>query len=160
MSGIFDGITQPTTTFGALTGTAARQPHPTAAATVAASEAPTAASARPSPVPAAAAHVAVAPEPANTGLLAAVSPDDFIRLVAEYNTRMVLTSPVRVVPPSDSRGRPAAAVQHHRYVAAMCGTVFACTSPQTLGFGTGVRLVPCLGVLYDGRPLGRDEAAL
>lgn len=155
MSGIFDGITQPTTTFGALSDTAV--PHQAAAAAAVASAATGRASAAPAPT---AAAPAPASEPGNTGLLAAVTPDEFIRLVTEYGTRMVLTSPVRVVPPSDPRGRPAAAVQHHRYVAAVCGTVIAATSPRTLGFGTGVRVVPCLGILYDGRPLGRDDATV
>ena len=92
----------------------------------------------------------------STGLLAAVSADEFARMVEENDTHVVLMTGVKIIPP-DLKGHPTKAVQNYRYVTSVQGIVLACTTGRALQFRPQVRVVTCLGVLYDGRPLGREE---
>jgi hypothetical protein len=154
MSGdIFAGITRPNTTFGTLDGSPQVASH---------GAAPGGSS------PAAMAAQGVTPQgmvfmpttggSPSTSLLAAVSADEFARMVEENDTRVVLMTEVKIMPP-DPRGRPTKAVQNYRYVTSVQGIVLACTTARALQFRPEVRVVNCLGVLYDGRPLGREETS-
>ncbi len=161
MSSIFDGITKPSGTLEVVTAGGNTQYG-------AGSTAPPA----PPPLQAVSPQSATAPygralpaaEPAapSTGLLAAVSPEQFQGLVREAGAAVVLFTVIRLGTPTTAerkRGVVSTAT-NYRYVMAAHGMVFATTAGRPLDFAPEVRVVDCLTVLYDGRPLGREESSL
>lgn len=90
----------------------------------------------------------------STGLVAVVGAEELLRLVRESVNTLVLTTQVRVAASADKKR---AAGVGYRYVFPCAGIVFVTTSAVRLSFDPGVREVNCLGVLHEGKPLGRDE---
>jgi hypothetical protein len=157
MASIFDQVPSPKISSGYLAGTQAAEPSPQpAAAPETSGTAAFTAALLPGHPPAAAAAPTAA-----TGLLAAVSADVFERLVRDTVDPVVLYTTVRGAVMADRKratSQPPALA--HRYVLACAGMVFACTNNRPIEFGGAVRVIPCAAILYEGRPLGRDEATI
>ena len=141
VANLFDGITAPTPS-SALTGTAGA-PDPGLCGVAGAASAAT--------------ILAAAP----TGLTAAVTDQVFEGLVRDATDPVVLRTTVGIsAGPATGRKQQAAATTGYRYVFACAGIVFVTTSNRRLDFPQGVREIPCLAVMNEGRQLGRDNTAI
>lgn len=84
-----------------------------------------------------------------TGLMAKVEPEEFARLVKDVGCAVVLYTPQK----SGGTQRSTA----DRYVASIGGIVFVTLTDRTLLLPPGTRVVTCMAVLSDGRPLGHQD---
>ncbi len=99
---------------------------------------------------------------AYTGLLAALSASEFGRIVGEALDPVVLRTQFRTAPNGGAgeRKKAGSPPSAFRYVFPCAGIVFITTSVTQLALGDGVHEISCLAVLHEGKPLGRDDAAL
>lgn len=93
-----------------------------------------------------------------TGLVASMEPSEFAKLVREAGSGTVLRTTVPVSQPRRAGSGPPGVSR--RYVFPHEGIVYVTLSHSPLDLGTGVRVVDCLAVAYEGKPLGGANPVL
>lgn len=90
----------------------------------------------------------------STGIIASIESEEFDRLVRDAVDPVVLRT--AAAGPSNGGGTR----RIHRYVFSCAGIIFVTQTGNPLKFGAGVREVECLGVLCDGKPIGRSDSSI
>jgi hypothetical protein len=144
MASIFDGLTVSAPALGAGTSPV---PEPDAIPPMAVPQMPTSAS------PSALRTLPQVTQPVtavgSTGLLARVEPEEFVKIVTNAGTGIVLYTPQ--INPNAQRS----AID--RYVASVSGIVFITIASRVLKFPSTVQVVNAAAVLCDSRPLSNQD---